>query len=345
MIPVISIIIPVYKVEKYLRRCLDSILAQTFTNFECILVDDGSPDNCPYICDEYAKKDNRITVIHKENMGVAAARDSGLHKSVGKFIMYVDSDDWIEPNTLELLYKKQQETDADIVLGNIRDIYSYGSSAHIHPEIIDNILPVSYFLLYSNYSLFAKLYKKSLFHEYIVPDTYTVGEDLIVNSQIFSAIQPKKLQKVNEIIYFYDRTANGIMEATTNSIKHLNSYLDSPNIKCRLWVEDYLNKEKQDILVKIACLYLVYEAMTQYTWRCKNVTKKEIEFFYENYHKKLANSERIKKMLFFRRIIIPIFYFSMPLGKAYTKVLNFLEYMKIKFGNFYLNFGRIGEQR
>ena len=112
--------------------------------------------------------------------------------------MYVDSDDWIKPNTLELLYKKQQETDADIVLGNIRNIYSYGSSTHIHPEIIDSILPVSYFLLYSNYGLVAKLYKKDFFHEYIVPDTYAVGEDLIVNTQIFSTIQSKKLQKKKE---------------------------------------------------------------------------------------------------------------------------------------------------
>jgi glycosyltransferase involved in cell wall biosynthesis len=340
MKPIISIIVPVYKVEKYLCRCLDSILAQTFTEFECILVDDGSPDNCPYICDEYAKKDSRIMVIHKENMGVAMARDSGLHKSVGQFIMYIDSDDWIGSNALELLYKKQQETDADIVLGSIRYIYSYGNNTHIHPEIIDDILSVSYFLLYSDNGLFAKLYRKELFHEYIVPSAYIVGEDLIVNVQIFSAIQLKKLQKINEIVYFYDRTTNGVMKATTNSIKYLNSYLDSPNIKCYLWVEHYLNEKTQDDLVKITCLYLVYEAMTQYAWRCKNVTKNEIELFYKNYHQKLANSKHIKKMLFFRRIIIPIFYFSMPLGKLYAKALFFFEYIKIKFGSLYVGFGK-----
>lgn len=87
--PEISIIVPVYKVEKYLDRCVKSILAQTFTDFELILVDDGSPDNCPKMCDEWAKKDERIRVIHKENGGVSSARNAGLRVAVGKYIGFV----------------------------------------------------------------------------------------------------------------------------------------------------------------------------------------------------------------------------------------------------------------
>jgi glycosyltransferase involved in cell wall biosynthesis len=103
----ISIIIPVYNVELYLRRCLDSILAQTFGDFECILVDDGSPDNCPAICDEYVKKDNQFRVIHKkQNEGLPKARKSGLNIAVSEFVIHLDSDDWLEPNALELLYNK-----------------------------------------------------------------------------------------------------------------------------------------------------------------------------------------------------------------------------------------------
>ena len=96
MNPKISIIVPVYKVEKYLHKCIDSILAQTFKDFELILVDDGSPDNCGKICDEYAKRDNRIVVVHKENGGQASARNRGINIARGDYIGFVDSDDWID---------------------------------------------------------------------------------------------------------------------------------------------------------------------------------------------------------------------------------------------------------
>lgn len=101
--PVISVIVPVYKVEKYLRRCLDSITEQTYTNLEVILVDDGSPDRCGEICDEYAAKDVRFLVIHTRNGGVGVARNIGLSKCHGKYIMFVDSDDYLEPNMCEML--------------------------------------------------------------------------------------------------------------------------------------------------------------------------------------------------------------------------------------------------
>lgn len=107
---VVSIIVPVYKVEKYLRRCVDSILAQTFTDFELILVDDGSPDNCPTICDEYAKKDDRIRAIHKKNGGVSSARNTGMEVAQGKYFLFCDSDDYVSPYWCETLYKQIEET-------------------------------------------------------------------------------------------------------------------------------------------------------------------------------------------------------------------------------------------
>ena len=95
--PLLSIIVPVYNVEKYIERCIKSILNQSFTNFELILVDDGSPDNCGKICDEYKKKDSRIKVIHKKNGGLSDARNAGLNIATGKYIGFVDSDDIIHP--------------------------------------------------------------------------------------------------------------------------------------------------------------------------------------------------------------------------------------------------------
>lgn len=113
--PEISVIVPVYKVEKYLRRCIDSILNQTFLDFELILVDDGSPDNCGAICEEYAKKDSRIQVIHRENGGLPAARNSGLEIARGEYIAFCDSDDYWASDFLEVLVRRIEETGADVV--------------------------------------------------------------------------------------------------------------------------------------------------------------------------------------------------------------------------------------
>ena len=113
--PLISIIIPVYKVEKYLRNCLDSVLAQTYQNWEAILVDDGSPDNCPAIIEEYAAREARFRTVHRENGGQSAARNSGLRTVQGDFVTFLDSDDFIHPDCLQTLMEIAQATDADIV--------------------------------------------------------------------------------------------------------------------------------------------------------------------------------------------------------------------------------------
>ena len=117
--PAISIIVPVYKVEAYLDRCMETLLGQTFSDIEIILVDDGSPDRCPEMCDAYAAKDPRVKVIHKANGGLGFARNSGLDVASGEYVCFVDSDDYVMPEMCEKLYKKEQETVADIVYGGI----------------------------------------------------------------------------------------------------------------------------------------------------------------------------------------------------------------------------------
>ena len=114
--PLLSIIVPVYKVENYLQKCIDSILAQTFTDFELILVEDGSPDGCPALCDAAAAKDARIRVLHQKNGGLSAARNAGLDVARGEWIGFVDSDDYIAPEMYETLYKAVQSTGADLAL-------------------------------------------------------------------------------------------------------------------------------------------------------------------------------------------------------------------------------------
>lgn len=117
--PKISCIVPVYNVEKYLRRCLDSIRAQTFTDFECICVDDGSPDGSGKILDEYAEKDSRFVVIHKDNGGVSSARNAGLDAARGEYVCFVDSDDWMETDYMKKMYEAATEIGADLVVCGI----------------------------------------------------------------------------------------------------------------------------------------------------------------------------------------------------------------------------------
>lgn len=113
--PKVSVVIPVYKVEAYLERCIDSVLAQTLQDLEIILVDDGSPDACPRMCDDYAQRDSRIRVIHKENGGLASARNAGMKAATGKWLFFLDSDDWLEPDGLENLYVVGETHNVDFV--------------------------------------------------------------------------------------------------------------------------------------------------------------------------------------------------------------------------------------
>lgn len=116
--PLVSIIVPVYKVENELERCVDSILCQTLADIEVILVDDGSPDSCPRICDDYARRDSRVKAVHKKNGGLSDARNFGLEKAIGDYVMFVDSDDCIEPDACERLLRLATDSHADIVLGD-----------------------------------------------------------------------------------------------------------------------------------------------------------------------------------------------------------------------------------
>lgn len=113
--PEVSVVVPAYKVEPYLRQCVDSVLAQTFTDYELILVDDGSPDACGEICDEYAAQDGRIRVIHQENGGLGKARNTGMDQAVGKYLIFLDSDDYWLPDTLEILHAEAERNQTQVL--------------------------------------------------------------------------------------------------------------------------------------------------------------------------------------------------------------------------------------
>ena len=201
MTPEISIIVPIYKVEAYIHKCVNSILNQTFKNFELILVEDGSPDKCGEICDEYAKKDSRVVVIHKQNGGVSSARNIGLKKAVGKYISFVDPDDYLELNYYDELLKISKDNELDIAVCQIRTInYSTGeqyignifdgvavNKKDIESKLIPGILRGKSYGIMSSVN---KIYKKDIFYKFSIcfDENRTHGEDARLNLMLLMNI-------------------------------------------------------------------------------------------------------------------------------------------------------------
>lgn len=212
--PLVSIIVPVYKVEKYLKRCIDTILAQTYQNFELILVDDGSPDNCGAICDEYAKKDSRIRVIHQANQGQAAARNHAARTAKGEFIAFVDSDDYVEPDCLEYLVGLQKKYGTDMAIGRAGYVYEGTSPAMRPSDDKDESMDACKALIRMNYNQgcgatpWAKLYKNELILNHPFPEGQ-IYEDLAVLYQIVGDCGSVAIG--NRKIYYWVQRAGSTM--------------------------------------------------------------------------------------------------------------------------------------
>ena len=218
--PSISVIVPVYKVEKYLHRCIDSILAQTFEDFELILVDDGSPDSCGSICDAYAQKDPRIHVIHQKNGGLSAARNTGIDwafaKSDSRWLAFVDSDDWVHPDYLKILYAVAEKTLCKIsVCGFFR------TSGEPLPEIQEQSVQCmsadDYYCgqLHEGVTAVAwnKLYHKSLFKNL----RYPIGKLHEDEFTTYQAMYKAGKVGVTEVqLYAYYQNPQGIMRSEWN---------------------------------------------------------------------------------------------------------------------------------
>ena len=251
MEPLVSIIVPIYNVEPYLKKCIDSIINQTLTNIEIILVNDGSTDNCGKIIDEYAKKDNRVIALHKENGGQASARNMGLDIASGKYIGFVDSDDWIEPDMYESLYNKINKTNSDICICGRRAYTEEGrlsNEINLQDEIIDfnkdndkkHILDK--FLYSYTVVVWNKLYKNEIInnnHIRFEDVNYVGSEDALFNYCVLS--NTKRITSINHIYYNQlsreGSTARtykpGYMNRTANMIKCMRDYskkINSPMI-------------------------------------------------------------------------------------------------------------------
>ncbi len=241
----ISIIIPVYKVEKYLSKCLDSIINQTYKNLEIILIDDGSPDECPKICDDYAKKDDRIKVLHLKNGGVSNARNKGLEVASGDFVTFVDSDDHICETMYEKLLSKQQETDADLVFARFkyedeitgeiinvnetsmkdfcetRDIVYFYNHTTNNTKVGDNIVINNNVMC----NIWRCLFKKTAISNVRFTKGITFMEDVVFLSDILKN-KDKKLAFVDEYLYYYlIRSTSAVRNRAKNVVENSKNYL------------------------------------------------------------------------------------------------------------------------
>lgn len=210
MEPLISVIVPVYQAEGYLSRCLDSILSQTFTDYEVILVDDGSKDHGGKICDLYTEKDNRFRVIHKENEGVSIARQTGLDAAKGKYVIHADPDDWVEPDWLEILFNKIEEEKADIVICDFERIFAHKKIRYVQcPTSFQNDDVLEDMLLQKIWgSCCNKLVRRSFFLKYGIKfhPEMNLWEDLYVMCLLIA--NGAKILYVPEVLYHYDSTIN-----------------------------------------------------------------------------------------------------------------------------------------
>ena len=267
MKPKVSIIIPVYNVEKYLDKCIASVVSQTYQNLEIILVDDGSPDNCPAICDQWQERDSRIKVIHQKNGGLSVARNNGTDASHGTYIQYVDSDDTIEPNTVECLLQACLENDADVsCCGCYRD-YSDHSTSHpltntikiyegeniIRSALRDDFMP----------NAWNKLWRRELFDADCRFPPGMVFEDIATTWKAFRKCH--RVVVIPEILYHYVVRKDSICNA-----KNMKRFVDR-------WIAF---KERYDVMsgmgevIRQICIDGCLDTIG-YTWRWLHILDKK----------------------------------------------------------------------
>jgi glycosyltransferase involved in cell wall biosynthesis len=228
----ISVLVPIFRIEKYLPKCIDSLLNQSFENFELILVNDGSPDSCPKICDDYSKIDSRIKVIHKENGGLVSARKEGLKYAKGKYVSFVDGDDWVDRYYLDTLFKLAEINCADLVVtghfrefnGKIETFKPRKAGIYNASEIESLIIPkVIYNGKFCEHEIstyvWNKLFRRELLNDILfdIPNKIVMGEDAAITYSYLSISKSLVISKIP--LYYYRQRLDSIIKSIENPRK------------------------------------------------------------------------------------------------------------------------------
>ena len=292
----ISVIIPVYKVEDYLAKCIESVQNQTYKNLEIILVDDGSPDMCGAICDEYAKNDSRIKVIHKENGGLSDARNAGIEIAKGKYINFVDSDDLVSKDYIEYLYNMLIETNSNLAISGVKAILK-NTKIEEKPGTIKNVVlnPEQTFekLLYAeviSICAYAKLYKRELFDDIRFPKE-RVYEDTAIMYKIIEKAQ--KIVYGDKCCYYYISRAGSI----SKHIEFNNSekdYIEFTNRMLGYILNKYPNLEPAVRRFDLYAKFRILRMLVYTTPRNKKMEKEYISAI-KKYQKGVFKDKRAHK--------------------------------------------------
>ncbi len=312
----ISIVVPIYNVELYLRRCVNSLINQTYKKIEIILVDDGSTDRCGEICDEYAKTDNRVRVIHKTNGGLSEARNEGIEISTGDYIMFVDSDDWVVPQTCELLARCIEKYKVDVVSFGMQ-LVSDNRTLEIRRVntarfILSNEAVLSMVYRPKDEGLFNyvcnKIFRRSLFESIRFP-IGMLFEDQDVTYKLFH--KSKSVYAVDDILYNYYQRGDSIMSnyyLPRGLHDRISIWLKRYSFLCKFY-PDYSKYQLAYVLGEIYIALIKLRKIPEYAAFVRSID----DFAH-------AHSNEEKEMAKYRRMI-RLHYYCYPLFYLYVKFL------------------------
>ena len=334
--PLISVIVPVYKVENVLNYCIDSILNQTYKNFELILVDDGSPDNSGKICDEYAKKDSRITVIHKENGGVSSARNCGIDAAKGKYICFVDSDDYPCKNyLLDMVNMCKKFDECDLLLGGFNVVSDYKSNIEKKVLFTEDhnyscVSRLDFVRMYEKWVIqmpWNKLYKLKIIQTSKIrfDENFSLGEDVLFNIDYLTNSNGN-IAILNKPIYNYTRTR---IESLDNKYyPDLKSIYDSIYKRIFEFCDEF-NLSNTDIQHMYASYFYSIENVLKNTFSEKNKAAKKDKIRYNN--SIMKSKEFVQSLNNLDCYINPAYKFAYKSGK-YRLVMLVDNLVKMKGG-------------
>lgn len=322
MSELISIIVPVYKVEDYIQRCVNSILGQTYKNLEVILVDDGSPDRCGEICDRYTMLDDRVKVIHKKNGGLSDARNVGIEASKGEYIAFVDSDDWIHDKYIEKLYQLLKKTNSDISVCNFIRTSTKGIQIDISKEEIyeyTNVEALGQFVDTFSVQMvvaWGKIYKKNLFEKVRFPMGRIHEDEFTTYKLIYRA---KKIVLTTLPLLYYWQREDSIMGVGFN-IKHQFDVIDAYKQRAQFFRKAGLEELSCRTYKLLFFIYLITSR------RMNNVDDSLKKGEFNNNFKELRNNLRKSKQNFKFKIFYELYYISPKtmdrVYKIYSRIRN-----------------------
>lgn len=287
-LPLITVIIPIYNVEKYLEHCVAAVRNQTYKNLEIILVDDGSSDKSREMCDVYANLDSRIIVIHKPNGGVSSARNAGLDVCKGEYISFVDSDDYVHPRFIELLYGICRKCNTDISQCRYKTVCNLNIKCGtvkrcIRTETVTGREAALRFLgkeAFNFYIVWNKLYRRTILENIRFPEDMIIAEDMCVSYQTLFAAEKVALCNV-PLYYHYKRMGSAV---------NMNIYLSAYTIKALTGYEEccklYIKSKKAEKIYFTYAYWAKLEAILDDHWRaCKTHNMKKISEFNKKYRR------------------------------------------------------------